>query len=302
MKLLTISFVNYRTDLLICKAVSSMKQFKVFGVLEIIVVDNSAFASDKYPEVASSEIYLLTPSSNLGFAKANNLAAKQSESEYLCFLNPDTLVKQDFFTPIIDFINSHPEAGACAPALEYEDGSYQSSAGDTMGLWYEFLEATMLINFSRKRLRKRINASETSGTPLNVGWVSGACMIIKRDVFESVGGFTEDYFLNYEDIDLCKKLSDAGYRNYIFPQLSCIHLDHRSFESNYELLVYSRYESRLVYSSLHYGAIARFTSRLIHISGLLLRIVLVNFRFQGREKKGRRTGYFRSLKLYIGFN
>lgn len=300
MKLLTISFVNYRSDLLIRDSVASLRQFEVFGDLEIIIIENSAFASGKYSEVVTSAVSFLTPSANLGFAKANNLAAKQSESEYLCFLNPDTLVKQDFFTPIIDFINLHPDAGACAPALEYEDGSYQSSAGDTMGLWYEFLEATMLINISRKRMHKRIKAAEASGGPLTVGWVSAACMLIKREVFESVGGFTEKYFLNYEDIDLCKKLTDAGYKNYIFPPLKCVHLDHKSFDSNYELLVYSRYESRLVYASLHYGIAAKITARLLHIGGLLLRIMLVNLQFHGNEKIGRRKGYFKSLKLYLG--
>lgn len=300
MKLLTISFVNFNSEELILNSLSSVRQLKISNESEMIVVENSSLSTSKISFKNSSDFRLLSPHSNLGFAKANNLAAKQSDSEFLCFLNPDTLVKEDFFTPIINFINCHPQAGACAPALEYEDGSYQSSAGDTMGLWYEFLEATMLINLSRKSLRRRIQSAEASGAPLKVGWVSGACMIIRRDVFESVGGFTEDYFLNYEDIDLCKKLEDAGYQNYIFPGSKCIHLDHKSFESNYELLVYSRYESRLIYASLHYGAITRFTARLLHISGLLLRIVLVNFQFHGKEKMGRRRGYLRSLKLYLG--
>jgi len=302
MTLVTIVFVNFNSEELISNSVSSLTKYGVSKVSEMIVVGNSSLSPSIFPSEDTPEFKLISPSSNLGFGKANNLAAKQSDSEYLCFLNPDTLVKQDFFTPIIDFIMAHPNTGACAPSLEYEDGSYQSSAGDTMGLWYEFLEATMLINLSRKKLRKRINAAESSGAPLNVGWVSGACMIIKRDVFESVGGFTEDYFLNYEDIDLCKKLTDAGYRNYIFPALKCTHLDHKSFDSNYELLVYSRYESRLIYASIHYGAITKITSRLLHIIGLLLRIALVNFQFHGKEKKGRRIGYLRSLRLYLGLN
>lgn len=302
MKLVTIIFVNFNSKELISNSVSSLKEYGISKVSEMIVVENSSPSTSKISFKDSAEFRLLTPRYNLGFAKANNLAAKQSDSEYLCFLNPDTLVKEDFFTPIINFMNSHPKAGACAPALEYDDGSYQSSAGDTMGLWYEFLEATMLINLSRKSLCRRIQTAEASGAPLEVGWVSGACMIIRRDVFESVDGFTEAYFLNYEDIDMCKKLEEAGYQNYIFPGLKCTHLDHKSFESNFELLVYTRYESRLIYSSLHYSAVKRLLARLIHLGGLLLRIVLVNFQYHGKERSGRRTGYLRSLKLYLGLN
>jgi len=242
-------YVSYNSQVLLSESLSSFHSFIDCSNLKFFIVNNDF--SSSFPNgllCKDLNIKFLTPSSNLGFAKANNLAAGQSDSEYLCFLNPDTLVKQDFFTPIIDFINSHPEAGACAPALEYDDGSYQSSAGNTMGFWYDFLEATMLISFSRKRQRNCIEALAESGTPLKVGWVSGACMIIKKNVFDSIGGFTENYFLNYEDIDLCKKLEDAGYQNYIFPGLKCTHLDHKSFESNFELLVYTRYESRLIYS------------------------------------------------------
>jgi GT2 family glycosyltransferase len=292
--------VNFKTDKLTWNSIKSTKLYDNRSDFKIVIVDNSHSLSNVDFATTFSNLKILTPEANLGFAKANNLAARQADSEYLCFLNPDTIVNEDFLTPIIEFISSNPDAGACAPMLVYEDGSYQSSAGDSMGLWYEFLEATMLIGLFRKQLRKRIESSLDASKPLDVGWVSGACMFIKQSVFESVGGFTEEYFLNYEDIDLCKKLESAGYRNYIFPGLKCTHLDHKSFDSNYELLVYSRYQSRLIYARLHYDIFTRWLVRSLHLAGLIVRLFLVNIQFHGSEKKSRRSGYWKSFLLYMG--
>lgn len=238
--------------------------------------------------------------SNLGFAKANNIGAKQSDSEFLCFLNPDTIVTEDFLTPIINYIKQDPHAGACAPMLLYEDNSYQTSSGFRMGFLFEFLEATSLIGLQRKLEKWKFNKLQKKFQPIKQGWLSGACMVMKRSVFEKVGGFTEDYFLNYEDIDLCKKIEDAGYNNYYFPAYKCIHLDHKSFDKNYELLVFSRYQSRLKYANMHYNSFVAFTVRIMHIAGLFLRIILVNFLYTKLERKSRLSGYFKALKLYFG--
>ncbi|MEO8512878.1 MAG: glycosyltransferase family 2 protein [Ignavibacteria bacterium] len=268
---------------------------------EIVVVDNQPQQTsiDKIAADFPNVKYIKQPF-NLGFGRANNVGAKNSDSQYLCFLNPDTILTEDFISPILEFMEKNENVGVCAPMLVYEDRSYQSSVGFRMGLIYEFMEATMLIEIYRKILKRKYLKLRQNHIPVRVGWVSGACMTVKRSVFEKVGGFTEDYFLNYEDIDICRKIEDAGYLNYYFPFLECIHLDHKSFERNYELLVFSRYESRLIYANLHYNILTRILVRLIHINGLILRLSTSWILFRGSEKKGRFSGYFKSLKLYIG--
>lgn len=238
--------------------------------------------------------------SNLGFAKANNIGAGLGNADYLCFLNPDTLITEDFFTPIIKFIKNNPQAGACAPMLTYENGEYQNSSGSRTGLFFEFLEAFFLIGIFRLFFRKKIEKLKSQYKPVKTGWLSAACLLIKRDIFHKVGGFSEDYFLNYEDIDLCRKIENAGYTNYYFPGYKCIHLDHKSFDSDFELLVYSRYESKLIYSKIHYSPILRFLTRVFHITGLIFRILTVKFLYNRNESKSRLKGYLKAIKLYSG--
>lgn len=102
-------------------------------------------------------------------------------------------------------------------------------------------------------------------------------MMVKKDFYDRMGGFDECYFMNYEDIDLCQKACDIGYRIYYLPNLKCIHIGLASQRSDYEKMVFSRYESRLIYAENHYSIIKRFIIRIIHISGLLTRIIFYLF-------------------------
>ena len=299
-KIINIVIVSFNSSAALTNSINSVKRNITREVVDFRIIDNNS-TKDQIGVLLKSHqnVNVEFLDTNLGFAKANNLAAAECDSEYICFLNPDTLVNQDFFSPIIRFIESNPIAGACAPRLVYSDGSYQNSAGNNMGLWYEFLEATMLIALVRRIQRVRIESRADSGKPLRVGWVSAACMIIKRSVFEQVGGFSEEYFLNYEDIDLCRKLENSGYHNFLFTDLECVHLDHKSFDSNYELLVYSRYESRLAYAKLHYTPFISLIVRFIHIFGLIARFIPSLFIFSENERSARIKGYMKSLKLYF---
>jgi GT2 family glycosyltransferase len=298
---LTIIIISFNSYNEIINNLEYLESLHFHIPFKVLIIENGNFNKWEVCRNKNEFINVLDAKTNIGFAKANNLAVSHSSSDYLLFLNPDTLVTENFITPIISFIENSKVIGACAPMLNYEDGRYQSSTGFKMGFIFEFMEAFMCMNVYRMFKSFKFKNKAKNIEPVKVGWISGACMIIKKSVFESVDGFTEDYFLNYEDIDLCKKLEDRGYSNYYFPFLKCIHLDHKSFDNNYELLVYSRYQSRLIYAISHYGLLKKHTIKLIHILGLVLRLCLVNFFFAGIERKGRMNGYLKSLKLYIGF-
>jgi len=268
---------------------------------QIIIVNNGIndleFDFQKY----AMNINILNPSENLGFGRANNLATKNGNSEILCFLNPDILIKEDIFTPIIDTIIRNQNVGACAPCLCFENGDVQYSYGFSMGFIYEVLEAFGLIKIWRKIYELKVNRYNCDkSSKVSVGWVSGACFMVRRSVFESVGGFSKEFFLNYEDIDLCYKLEMAGYKNFLFPAQVCIHYDHSSFANDYAKLVFTRYESRLIFSKLNYGLFMRIIIRCLHILGIMLRLLIIIFSKDSSEKEGRFKGYMKSLYLYIG--
>lgn len=295
----SIIIVNYNVFGILKNCLNSIyRKFKEFE-FEIIVVDNNSHERDIdsvnhiFPDVK-----YLSLKENFGFAKANNIAAKNAAGNYLLFLNPDTLIAENFIPDFIARFKKNQRTGICAPGLVYPDYSFQSSTGPKLGLLYDFLESFMLVDLYRKLTRTKYI------TGLNkvykVGWVSGACLFIEKKIFESVGGFTESYFLNYEDIDLCFKILKKDREIFYLPSLKCIHLDHKSFNKDYERLVFTRYSGRLNYIKLNYNIIQRILSRLIFISGLLLKILLVNFSFTSDERKSRRNGYIKSLKLYAG--
>ncbi|MCX7877657.1 MAG: glycosyltransferase family 2 protein [Ignavibacteria bacterium] len=297
---LSVIIVNYNVASEVDNCISSV--YKILGSYEpeIIVVDNNSTIRDierlqgKYSFV---KFEFLTE--NHGFGKANNQGVNIAEGDYVLFLNPDTLLIEDFITPMVEFISNNNKAGACGPQLIYPDGDYQNSTGPRTGIFYETSEALMFISVLRKLywnfyLKNR-------GDIIPVGWLSAACMLVKKEIFRATGGFDERYFLNYEDIDLCRRFENSGYKNYYFPKLRCVHTDHASLKKDYELMVYSRYESRKIFAEKHYVLPVRIYVNLIHVLGLILRLFTVYFFYSGDELKGRSRGYIKSLKLYLTF-
>lgn len=295
----SIIIVNYNVYELLINCINSIYANIKDIDYEIIVADNNSAERniDSIQQIYPDVKYIRLKE-NIGFAKANNLAAKNANGKYLLFLNPDTLVIGNFLPEFLNKFKINKNTGICAPQLVYSDNSYQSSAGPELGLFYDILESFFLIGIYRK-FTKRKYLSDLS-VEHKVGWVSAACLIIERDIFNKVGGFTESYFLNYEDIDLCFKVRKLGMDVLYLPSYKCVHLDHKSFSADYESLVFTRYKSRLNYIRLNYKLLKRILSRVIFIAGLLLKIILINFSYKSNERKSRRNGYIKSLKLYSG--
>ena len=299
--LLTIILVNYNVAGLIVKCIESfIQKIRLDGQYEIIVVDNNSINRDiellpeKFPQVK-----FIFNKENLGFGEANNLAFLNSTADYVLYLNPDTLIIEDFINPIINFLKKTPNAGACGPMMLNGDLSYQNSTGIRLGYIYEISEAFMLINVLRFFYRKWLFKKMKRGSPVKVSWLSAACLIISRELFNKVGGFNSEFFLNYEDIDLCERIKKAGYKNCYFFNLKCIHDEHSSQKNNFEKFVLSRYQSRIIYARFHYRKFKRIIINVSHILGLLVRLVLVKFIYSGNELVERRNGYKKALRLYI---
>lgn len=292
-------YVNFLSKDNLLNSIESFKDCIDLAPYEFIIVNNS-YEKFEFSEINQNyRINVINSQKNIGFGAANNLAVTNSDSEFILFLNPDTLFVEDFADHILQFIHRNPKAGACAPMLVYEDGKYQDSTGFRFGFLYELIEALMIIRINRWFRKRAFLKKSILNTPFKVGWVSAACLLIRRSAFEKLKGFDEDFFLNYEDLDLCRRLEDAGYENYYFPQFKCVHLDHRSFGKDYEMLVFSRYKSRVIFAEKHYNFLQRQVIRVIHILTILLRIISGYMIFRGEERKSRLKGYYRALQLYL---
>jgi N-acetylglucosaminyl-diphospho-decaprenol L-rhamnosyltransferase len=194
---------------------------------EIIVLDNEstdgtvALVRDQFPDVK-----LITPGRNLGFAAGVNLAAQQTEAEYILLLNPDTVILDGATETVVNFARQHRRHGLYGGRTLKPDGSLEpSSCWGLPTLWSTFLFATGLSTLAP---RHRWLDPESLGrwprdTVREVGVITGCFLLAHRDVWEQLRGFDERYFMYGEDVDLAIRAHRAGYRPVICPDARLIH-------------------------------------------------------------------------------
>lgn len=186
---------------------------------EIIIVDNNS--QDKTIEVVKKfglAVTLIENKENFGFAKAINIGAKQTSGKYLVILNPDTkTITKNALTLLQETLQQNPDFGLIGPKFIYPDGSAQKTVRNLPTIWGAVKEFIL-------RIKGTFEFYQPGGEELvEVESVVGACMIIKKELFEKLGGFDEKYFLYFEDLDLCKKLRKLGYKVGYFPKVVMEH-------------------------------------------------------------------------------
>jgi GT2 family glycosyltransferase len=178
---------------------------------EVIVVDNAS--ADGSAEMVRQEfpaVRFLASEENLGFGGANNRAAAIARGEMLLLLNSDAWLAGGALERLAGKLAATPEAGAAAPELRYPDGSRQFAWAPATGVWGEAVQ----------KLRNRFEARAWVHRPppallrplFGPGWLSAACLLVRKEAFDRVGGFDERFFLYFEDVDLCRRLRLAGWR------------------------------------------------------------------------------------------
>lgn len=230
---LSILIVNYKNQEKTLRCIESIKQADLSGlVFEIIMVDNNsadgtvAAVKNKYPEVKG-----LQSEHNRGMGGGNNLAARGAVGEYLLILNNDTLVKKDSVKKIIDFYKGRPDAGLVGPKLLYPDGHLQYSCLRFPGILTPLYRRTFLGQFAKRHLDLFLFADYDHQTAREVDWVQGSAMLIRRNLFEELAGFDERFFMYFEDIDLCRRIWQTGWKVFYCPESVMIH-DHTRASAN----------------------------------------------------------------------
>jgi GT2 family glycosyltransferase len=201
------------------------------GEIEIIIVDNAS--TDGTAEMVNLEfpqVKLLVNSQNLGYTKANNIGINHSRGKYILLLNPDTIVHQGALQALIDCAESHPEVGIIGAKLLNPDGSVQRSARSFpdigAGLFRNTFLGRLFPNnpFVRRYLLVDFGYDEVR----EVDWVSGAAMLVRRDLIERIGGLDERFWAYCEDVDLCWRAWQAGYKVLFCPNAVITHKVGRS--------------------------------------------------------------------------
>lgn len=235
MKAIDIIIVNYNSAECTTKAIDSLKKYCNGYHLNIIVVDNNSIESIKDIEHRNPDIKLLVNDQNLGFSKAINQGFKKANSEYVVILNPDTVILAGFFDKLIDYLETHKNIGVIGPRILDGNGAIQGSARRFPTFWTSIFgrKSPLTKLFPNNKFTKNefICFSVKEDENVEVDWVSGACMIIRRTTFEAVGGFDERFFMYWEDTDLCRRIRNKGWKIIYYTRAKVVHYIGKSSSS-----------------------------------------------------------------------
>lgn len=229
-KNLSIVLVNYKTKDLTKQCIKSIYE-KAEGIdFDIYVVDNASF--DGIDEVIKQEfpqIKFIQNEENKGFGAGNNVALKQIDSKYVFLLNTDTLLINNAVKILYDFMESHPEAGACGGNLYDENNNHIHSYGNIFDLTDLFLKTFCLRYFFPKRHKKMKDKGNNELNELKtVDFITGADLMIRKEALDKAGLFDERFFMYSEESELQFRIKKAGYEIYIVPESEIIHLHNKS--------------------------------------------------------------------------
>jgi N-acetylglucosaminyl-diphospho-decaprenol L-rhamnosyltransferase len=279
---------------------------------EIIIVDNASgddterVIRREYPQVT-----FIASQQNLGFASANNLGFRYASGRTLLFLNPDTEVRENVFVRMISTLNAS-SAGAAGARLLNTDGSLQLSCVQAYPtIWNQLLDSALLRRiFPKWRIWGMQALFQSSKMPARVDAVSGACVMVKREVFQQVGGFTESYFIYVEDLDLCHKITQAGHSILYLGACEIVHHGGKSSAQQLSHFVYLQQKEALShffritkgpwYSDCYRAVIA--AAALVRIVIVVLSFPLGTLVLRG-SSRGQLIGkWFAVFRWAIGFN
>jgi len=236
LNLLDIVIVNYNSTDHLLRCLRSVYD-SLYGLpAEIFVQDNAS--KDNIDRVTSMfpEVKLSKNIHNVGFAKAVNNALKQGSAPYVVLLNPDTYVGGDFIKSAVRHMEENPDVGILGPKILNEDGSVQGSARRFPTLLTSLFGRNTLLTkiFPNNRIsRANILTTSSDGiSAMELDWVSGACMVVRRNALIDVGYLDERFFMYWEDADWCRRMWRKGWKVVYFPKTFVIHYVGVSSEKN----------------------------------------------------------------------
>jgi GT2 family glycosyltransferase len=225
-----------------------------YGNIEVVVVDNDQRAVPELPRA----VRLIRNSENVGFARACNAGIEASGGELVVLINPDTLAGRapdgrNFFEEFEDFFERHPEAGVAGPRIVDGEGVLQLSARAELNFVSALLGRTspLVRLFPKNPLVKRLfPAADGACGPTRVDWVSGACVVIRRQTLKKIGALDERFFMYFEDADLCRRAREAGWLVYYLPRAEVLHHTGASSRSRHRA-IWNLHKSAFLYHRKH---------------------------------------------------
>lgn len=260
---LSVIIVNYNVKYYLDQCIRSvLRAFEEMNTpAEIIVVDNHSadgsvdYLEQRYPQKLFPMVRFVRSAHNLGFARANNIAIRQSRGEYVLLLNPDTIMGEDALKASVDFMDVHEDAGAVGVRMLGAQG--RRAMESRRGLPTPMVSFFKMLGFCNRWPHHRLFGKYYMGylpwdEPSQIEVVSGAYCMLRRKALDEVGLLDEDFFMYGEDIDLSYRVLKGGYHNYYLP-VDILHYKGESTQKSSFRYVHVFYEAMLIFFRKHYS-------------------------------------------------
>ncbi len=259
-KKVSIVIVSYNVRPLLTECIDSVR-LALDGLSgDITVVDNcSKDDTVEYLQKHYPDVQLIINQENVGFARANNQAIRQTDSEYVLLLNPDTIVYEPTIHGCIDFMDAHPEAGGTGVRMLNREGKAAPESRRAIPTpWVAMLK---MLGFTRRYYMSDLPWDE----PSRIEVISGAYCMLRRKALDEVGLLDEDYFMYGEDIDLSYRLLKGGWQNWYLPY-DIVHYKGGSTQKTSFRYVHVFYQAMLIFFRKHYDHLSFFFSLPIKVA------------------------------------
>jgi GT2 family glycosyltransferase len=267
--MLDVIIVNYRSYDELTRCLASLESSRPH-LQQVVVVDHESNL-DAASRLATTFpwVRVIERSTNEGFATGVNLGVRETHAPFILLLNPDCVVEEQEVGRLIAFAHQRPDAAIVGPRILNADRTIQGSARRFPGLTTAFAGRSSWLTrrFPNNPLsRHNLPALDAQQTPLDVDWVSGACMLVRRQALTQVGGMDERFFLYWEDADLCRRLTEVGWHIVYFPGATIVHAGGRSSIHAYRDSLYAFHRSALFLFRKHAAGPARLLQPLVYVA------------------------------------
>ena len=250
-----VAVVNYNTRELLARCLETVRSE---GAANVVVVDNASkdgsapYVRDRFPDV-----HVIDNKVNVGYGAAANQAMRHASRPFVLLLNADTEVQPGCVAALAMHAGRAPRAGIVAPAIVTTSGARESSYFPFPGTLDWLLENEPLAPLVRRLppLKRRSVSFQPADRPRQVPWVMGCAMLLRREAVESMGGFDESYFMYYEEVDLCRRMADAGWEVHFTPEARVTHVGGASTSQYRTEMLIRHFQSTLQYYSRHYSGL-----------------------------------------------
>jgi len=287
---LSIIIVNWNVKELLYRCLQSIFIFAGNIDYEVIVVDN--FSIDGSVQMLNDlsfshqNLRIIFNQENAGFAKANNQGLRAAQGKYVLFMNPDMELVENTPRILFHYLEARPGISACAVQLQYGDGHRQPNIKRDPTLLSQLWILYKLHHFFRPPFLKKYLAKDFEySREQEVEQVMGAFIFARREIMQKIGGWSEDYFIWWEDIDLCKRLRQLGEKIVYAPVSRVIHYEGRSFAQQLSFSKQRRFNrGMLAYFKKYHSRLAWFILWLASIDSLVLARISQIFRFRPKTQ------------------